>query len=84
MKKIVVIGGGTGASVVLSGLKKYNVDLTAIISMADNGGSTGRLRDEFGFQPVGDLRQSLAALAREDSQDWIRKLLLYRFSQGEG
>jgi len=84
MKNIVVIGGGTGTSVVLSGLKNYNVNLTAIVSMADNGGSTGRLRDEFGFQPVGDLRQSLASLAREDSQEWIRKLLLYRFSHGKG
>ena len=84
MKNIVVIGGGTGTSVVLSGLKNYNVNLTAIVSMADNGGSTGRLRDEFGFQPVGDLRQSLASLAREDSQEWIRKLLLYRFSHGRG
>lgn len=83
-KKIVVIGGGTGTSVVLSGLKNYDLDLTAIVAMADNGGSTGRLRDEFGFQPVGDLRQSLAALAREDSQEWVRKLLLYRFSHGKG
>ncbi|EKE00155.1 MAG: hypothetical protein ACD_22C00083G0009 [uncultured bacterium] len=83
-KKIVVIGGGTGTSVVLSGLKKVYVDLTAIISMADSGGSTGRLRDQFGFLPVGDLRQSLAALARENDQSWIRDLLLYRFQQGEG
>ncbi len=84
MKKIVVIGGGTGTSVVLSGLKQYKVDITAVISMADDGGSTGRLRDEFGFQPVGDLRQSLAALAHEDTQEWVRKLLLYRFSHGKG
>jgi len=84
MKKIVTIGGGTGTAVVLSGLKNYDLDLTAIISMADDGGSTGRLRDEFGFQPVGDLRQSLTALARNDSQEWIRKLLLYRFKQGNG
>ncbi|MFC1653926.1 uridine diphosphate-N-acetylglucosamine-binding protein YvcK [Patescibacteria group bacterium] len=81
---IVVIGGGTGTSVVLSGLKKHNVNLTAIVSVADSGGSTGRLRDEFGFLPVGDLRQSLAALARENDQSWIRKLLLYRFNQGDG
>lgn len=83
-KNVVVIGGGTGTSVVLSALKAHDYNLAAIVSMADNGGSTGRLRDEFGFQPVGDLRQSLAALAREDSQDWIRKLLLYRFPQGRG
>lgn len=84
IKKVVVIGGGTGTSVVLSGLKKHNLDLSAIVSVADSGGSTGRLRDEFGFQPVGDLRQSLAALAKENDQAWIRKLLLYRFSRGEG
>lgn len=82
--KIVVIGGGTGTSTVVSGLKDLNVDITAVVSMADSGGSTGRLRDEFGFQPVGDLRQSLAALSSKGSQNWIRKLLLYRFTKGEG
>ena len=81
---IVVIGGGTGTSTVISGLKSKHVRLTALISVADSGGSTGRLRDEFGFQPVGDLRQSLAALAKTGSQEWIRKLLLYRFTKGEG
>lgn len=81
---IVVIGGGTGTSTVVSGLKSRQVQLTALVSVADSGGSTGRLRDEFGFQPVGDLRQSLAALAKTGSQDWIRKLLLYRFEKGEG
>lgn len=79
---IVVIGGGTGTFVVLSGLKNQPVDLTAIITVADSGGSTGRLRDEFGFLPVGDMRQSLAALAKENSQSWIRDILLYRFSTG--
>jgi len=83
-KKVVVIGGGTGTSTVVSGLKHKPVDITALISVADSGGSTGRLRDEFGFQPVGDLRQTLAALAKENGQQWIRKLLLYRFSKGEG
>lgn len=81
---IVVIGGGTGTSTVISGLKSKQVQLTALVSVADSGGSTGRLRDEFGFQPVGDLRQSLAALAKTGSQEWIRKLLLYRFTKGEG
>lgn len=80
--KVVVIGGGTGTSVVLTGLKGHSLDLTAIIAVADSGGSTGRLRDEFGFQPVGDLRQSLAALAQENGQAWIQQVLLYRFSQG--
>jgi uncharacterized cofD-like protein len=83
-KKFVVIGGGTGTSTVVSGLKTKPVKITALVSVADSGGSTGRLRDEFGFQPVGDLRQSLAALAKEGSQEWIRKLLLYRFEKGEG
>lgn len=82
-KKVVVIGGGTGTFVVISGLKNLPLNLTAIITVADSGGSTGRLRDEFGFLPVGDLRQSLAALARENGQDWIRKLLLYRFTGGK-
>lgn len=82
--QVVVIGGGTGSFVVLSGLKKHNLDLTAIITVADSGGSTGRLRDEFGFLPVGDLRQSLAALAQENDQSWIKNLLLYRFSHGKG
>jgi uncharacterized cofD-like protein len=81
-KKVVVIGGGTGNFVVLSGLKNYNISLTAIVSVADSGGSTGRLRSEFGFLPVGDMRQCLAALAEEDS--FIRRVLLYRFDKGRG
>jgi uncharacterized cofD-like protein len=82
--KVAVIGGGSGTFVVLSGLKEYPLALTAIITVADSGGSTGRLRDQFGFLPVGDLRQSLASLARESDQTWIRDLLLYRFSHGDG
>jgi len=81
LPSLVVLGGGTGTSVVLSGLKNQPVNLTAITTVADSGGSTGRLRDEFGFLPVGDLRQSLAALALENHQTWIRDLLLYRFSK---
>ena len=54
------------------------------MGVADNGGSTGRIRDEFGFPPVGDLRQQLAALTKDESQEWIRKLLLYRFKKGHG
>jgi len=81
-QRIAVIGGGTGSFVVLSGLRKYPVNLTAIVSVADNGGSTGRLRTEFGFLPVGDMRQCLAALASDNG--YIRKLLLYRFSKGKG
>lgn len=85
MKNIVVIGGGTGTSVVLSGLKKTSdAHLTAIVVVTDSGGSTGRLRDEFGFLPVGDLRQGIVALADGKNQDTIRQLLLYRFKKGEG
>ena len=81
--KITVVGGGTGTFVVLAGLKNYPVDLTAVITVADSGGSTGRLRSEFGFLPVGDLRQSLAALAGNGDQT-LTKLLTYRFDRGLG
>lgn len=80
-KKIVVIGGGTGTFTVLSGLKRYPVDLTAVVTMADDGGSTGRLRDEFGVLPPGDLRQCLVALSEADQV--MRKLFNYRFTKGE-
>jgi uncharacterized cofD-like protein len=88
-KKIVTIGGGTGTFTVLSGLKKYPpdmVDLTAIVTMADSGGSTGRLRDEFGYLPVGDVRMALAALSdiSEGERNVLRELFLYRFDKGEG
>ncbi len=79
-KKIVVIGGGTGNFVVLRGLKKYPVDLTAIVSMADDGGSTGILRDELGVLPPGDVRQCLVALS--NSSRLMRSLMNYRFEQG--
>ncbi len=80
-KKIVILGGGTGSFTVLSGLKHYPVDLTAVVTMADDGGSTGRLRDEFGVLPPGDLRQCLVALSRADLV--MRKLFNYRFEKGE-
>jgi uncharacterized cofD-like protein len=83
--KVVTIGGGTGSSVVVSALKSdKEVEISAIVAVSDNGGSTGRLRDEFGFLPVGDLRQALAALATDTENDWIRKVLLYRFEKGSG
>jgi uncharacterized cofD-like protein len=81
-EKIVVIGGGTGSYTVLRGLKKYDVDLTAVISMMDSGGSTGKLRDEFGFLPPGDVRRALIALSSETST--LRKLFEYRFEKGQG
>ncbi len=71
MKKVVVIGGGTGTYRVLSGLKHSSVDLTAIVSMSDSGGSTGRLRDEFGILPPGDLRNCLVALSRNPDIEWL-------------
>lgn len=83
-KKIVVIGGGTGIYPVVSALRSLPTECTSIINASDSGGSTGRIRDEFGFPPVGDLRQSLAAMADPTSQHWIRELLLYRFTKGEG
>ncbi len=84
MKKVVVIGGGTGTFTVLSGLKKFPVDLTAIVTVADDGGSTGRLRDQFGILPPGDFRMALVALSPDDDdQQVLRQLFLYRFSQGE-
>lgn len=81
MKKVVVIGGGTGNFAVLNGLKEYgNLDLTAIVSMADDGGSTGILRDELGVLPPGDVRQCLVALS--NSSDLMRSLMNYRFENG--
>ena len=66
MKSVVTIGGGTGQFTLLSGLKKYPVNLTAVVSMADDGGSTGMLRDELGVLPPGDIRQCLVALSEAD------------------
>ena len=87
-KRIVVVGGGTGTHTVLRGLKMYStlLDITAIVTMADSGGSTGRLRDEFGQLPVGDVRMALSALASAEGthDELLRELFLYRFSKGVG
>jgi len=80
MKKVVTIGGGTGSFTLLSGLKKYPIELSAIVSMADDGGSTGILRDELGVLPPGDVRQCLVALS--DSSEMLRTLMNYRFEEG--
>lgn len=77
--KIAVIGGGTGSFTMLSALKKYTSQIAAIVSMADDGGSTGVLRDELGALPPGDVRQCLVALS--DSPK-IRDLFQYRFDGG--
>ena len=77
--KIAVIGGGTGSFTMLSSLKKYTTQIAAIVSMADDGGSTGVLRDEHGTLPPGDVRQCLVALS--DSPK-VRDLFEYRFDAG--
>lgn len=83
--KIVCIGGGTGTFVVLKGLKEYPVDLTAIVSMADSGGSNKRIRDEFGLLPTSDIRQCFVALADESGgAGLMRSLFMYRFEKGKG
>ncbi len=80
--KIVAIGGGTGLSTLLRGLKEYTDSLTAIVTVADDGGSSGRLRRELGVLPPGDFRQCIAALA--DSEPLMTQLLQYRFGEGTG
>ena len=80
--KIVAIGGGTGLSVLLTGLKGYTGNLTAIVTVADDGGSSGRLRRELRILPPGDFRQCIAALA--DVQPLMGSLLQYRFKEGSG
>lgn len=82
MKRIVTIGGGTGTFVVLSALRTIpGLALSAIVSSADDGGSTGRLRDAYGFLPVGDARQALVALSEDDRR--MRDLFAYRFAKGD-
>ncbi len=78
--KIVTLGGGTGNFVVLSALKNYFDNLSAVVSMADDGGSTGILRDELGVLPPGDVRQCLVALSQ--SSKLMRDLFNYRFDEG--
>jgi uncharacterized cofD-like protein len=80
---VVVVGGGTGSYTVLSGLRQLAVQLTAVVSMADDGGSSGRLRDEFGHLPPGDVRRCLVALSG-DSSAVVRRLFEYRFERGNG
>ncbi|AFM43420.1 hypothetical protein Desaci_4583 [Desulfosporosinus acidiphilus SJ4] len=78
--KIVVVGGGTGLSSLLRGLKQYTRNLTAIVTVSDDGGSSGRLREELGIQPPGDVRNCLVALA--DTEDIMDTLFSYRFEGG--
>ncbi|MGL5035902.1 MAG: gluconeogenesis factor YvcK family protein, partial [Microcystaceae cyanobacterium] len=80
--KIVVIGGGTGLSTLLRGLKQYSANITAIVTVADDGGSSGRLRREIGVLPPGDIRNCIAALA--DEEKLLTELFQYRFQAGDG
>lgn len=81
MKKVVVIGGGTGVFTVLTGLREYpDLKLSAIVSMADDGGSTGLLREEFGALPPGDIRRALVALSGSN-KELLSELFNYRFDK---
>lgn len=80
--KIVIIGGGTGLSVLLRGLKKYPIDITAIVTVADDGGSSGRLRDELEIPPPGDVRNVLVAMS--DVEPLVEALFQHRFKTGDG
>lgn len=80
--KVVAIGGGTGQSVLLRGLKGYTSNITAIVAVSDDGGSSGRLRGELGILPPGDIRNCLVALA--DTESLMEEVFNYRFHQGSG
>ena len=84
MKRVVTIGAGTGSYAVLSGLKKFDLDISAVISMFDSGGSTGVLRDEFGVLPPGDVRKAMLALSDDEKTPILRNLFNYRFNGGSG
>ena len=85
LKRVVCIGGGTGTFVTLRGLKQYALDLSAIVTMSDSGGSNRRLRDEFGLLPTSDIRQCFVALCDESGGvGLMRKLFMYRFEKGQG
>src|SRR5258708_1027085 len=80
--KVVTIGGGTGSFTLLNALKHHFLDLTAIVTMADDGGSTGVLRDELGVLPPGDIRQCMVALSDDQVSQTLRDLFNFRFSEG--
>lgn len=80
--RIVAIGGGHGLSTILHGLKEYTSNITAIVTVADDGGSSGRLREQFDVLPPGDIRNCLVALANEEAL--MGKLFQFRFNEGEG
>jgi uncharacterized cofD-like protein len=80
--RIVAIGGGTGLSTLLAGLKEHTVNVTAIVTVGDDGGSSGRLREDMGILPPGDVRNCIAALA--EAEPLMRSLFQYRFETGNG
>src|SRR5881398_1783439 len=80
--RIVSIGGGTGLSALLHGLKRYPVDITAVVTVSDDGGSSGRLRREFEVLPPGDIRNCMVALSEDEA--WRSRLFQYRFQNGHG
>lgn len=80
--KVVAIGGGNGLATLLRGLKEHTTNLTAIVTVADDGGSSGRLRRDLGLPPPGDVRNCLAALS--DDEDLLTQLFQYRFLEGPG
>ncbi|MDD5438939.1 MAG: YvcK family protein [Candidatus Omnitrophica bacterium] len=79
--RVVALGGGHGLSTLLHGLKEYTTNITAIVTVADDGGSSGRLREEFDILPPGDIRNCLVALA--DAEDLMQRLFQFRFSEGK-
>lgn len=81
MKKIVIFGGGSGLSQILKGLKLFPLDITAVVSVADNGASTGRLRKDFNIPAVGDISKVMLSMANVD--DDLIKLLNYRFTKSK-
>ena len=80
--RVVALGGGTGLPATLRGLKNYTANISAVVTVADDGGSSGRLRTEFGILPPGDIRNCLIALA--DIEPLMERLFQYRFTGGEG
>jgi uncharacterized cofD-like protein len=80
--RIVAIGGGTGLSTLLRGLKGYSANITAVVAVADDGGSSGQLRQQLGIVPPGDIRNCIAALA--DAEPLMTQLMQYRFPEGSG
>ncbi|MBQ2617251.1 MAG: YvcK family protein, partial [Synergistaceae bacterium] len=78
---IVAVGGGTGLSTLLRGIKSFTRNITAVVAVTDEGGSSGRIRNEWGMLPPGDVRNCIVALAENDNE--LRSILDYRFDRGE-